>query len=91
MIWRIAGFVSVPQGCGATANSPEIVGMKRACEAGPDARKYSALRSARARELFFCAICCFGDGPGPAYALEEVEPEDAIMRRFSKQAMSLGH
>jgi len=56
----------------------------------PDARKYSAFEEAGGEPGNVFLRDLLETVPAPAIAVEEVEPVDAIMRRFSTQAMSLG-
>src|SRR5579859_4841683 len=85
-----AGLYRFRKGAELHANSPEVVRRLHAHVKAPDAKKYSAFEE-------------LADAQGPVFLrdlletvvsdpipLQEVEPLDSIVRRFSTQAMSLG-
>src|SRR5882724_4748368 len=85
-----AGLYRFRNGAELHANSPEVVRRLHAHVKAPDAKKYSAFEE-------------LADAQGPVFLrdlletvvsdpipLQEVEPLDSIVRRFSTQAMSLG-
>src|ERR1700676_1795697 len=85
-----AGLFRFRKGAELHANSPEIVRRLHAHVRPPDPGKYAAFEE-------------LAENPGPVFLrdlletvpsspvpVEEVEPLDAIVRRFSTQAMSLG-
>jgi len=85
-----AGLYRFRKGAELHANSPEIVRRMHAHVKAPDARKYSAFEELAETQGTVFLRDLLETVPAPAIALEEVEPVDAIMRRFSTQAMSLG-
>src|SRR5882672_8592265 len=85
-----AGLYRFRKGAELHANSPEIVRRMHAHEKAPDARKYSAFEELAESQGTVFLRDLLETVPAPAIAVEEVEPVDAIMRRFSTQAMSLG-
>jgi len=85
-----AGLYRFRNGAELHANSPEVVRRLHAHVKAPDAKKYRAFEE-------------LADAQGPVFLrdlletvvsdpipLQEVEPLDSIVRRFSTQAMSLG-
>src|SRR5438876_2431542 len=85
-----AGLYRFRNGAELHANSPEVVRRLHAHVKAPDAKKYSAFEELAAaqgpvflRDLLETVV----SDPIP---LQEVEPLDSIVRRFSTQAMSLG-
>lgn len=85
-----AGLYRFRKGAELHANSPEVVRRLHAHVKAPDAKKYSAFEE-------------LADAQGPVFLrdlletvvsdpipLQEVEPLESIVRRFSTQAMSLG-
>src|SRR3982075_2880806 len=85
-----AGLYRFRKGAELHANSPEIVRRMHAHVKAPDARKYSAFEELAENQGTVFLRDLLETVPAPAIAVEEVEPVDAIMRRFSTQAMSLG-
>src|SRR6267154_2494669 len=85
-----AGLYRFRKGAELHANSPEIVRRMHAHVKAPDARKYSAFEELAESQGTVFLRDLLETVPAPAIAVEEVEPVDAIMRRFSTQAMSLG-
>jgi len=85
-----AGLYRFRKGAELHANSPEVVRRLHAHVKAPDAKKYSAFEE-------------LADAQGPVFLrdlletvvsdpipVQEVEPLESIVRRFSTQAMSLG-
>ena len=72
------------------ANSPEIVRRMHAHVKAPDAGKFSAFEELAESQGTVFLRDLLETVPAPAVAVEDVEPVEAIMRRFSTQAMSLG-
>jgi glutamate synthase (NADPH/NADH) large chain/glutamate synthase (ferredoxin) len=85
-----AGLYRFRKGAELHANSPEIVRRMHAHVKAPDAQKYSAFEELAESQGTVFLRDLLETVPAPAIAVEEVEPVDAIMRRFSTQAMSLG-
>src|ERR1700704_3166200 len=85
-----AGLYRFRKGAELHANSPEIVRRMHAHVKAPDARKYSAFEELAESQGTVFLRDLLETVPAPAIAVDEVEPVDAIMRRFSTQAMSLG-
>src|SRR5712671_3701085 len=85
-----AGLYRFRKGAELHANSPEIVRRMHAHVKAPDARKCSAFEELAENQGTVFLRDLLETVPAPAIAVEEVEPVDAIMRRFSTQAMSLG-
>src|SRR6267378_558236 len=85
-----AGLYRFRKGAELHANSPEIVRRMHAHVKAPDARKFSAFEELAESQGTVFLRDLLETVPAPAIAVEEVEPVDAIMRRFSTQAMSLG-
>jgi glutamate synthase domain-containing protein 2/glutamate synthase domain-containing protein 3 len=72
------------------ANSPEIVRRMHAHVKAPDAGKFSAFEELAESQGTVFLRDLLETVPAPAVAVEDVEQVEAIMRRFSTQAMSLG-
>src|SRR6195256_4368213 len=85
-----AGLYRFRKGAELHANSPELVRRLHAHVRAPDAQKYSALEELAERQGTVFLRDLLETVPAPAIAVDEVEPVDAIMKRFSTQAMSLG-
>jgi glutamate synthase domain-containing protein 2/glutamate synthase domain-containing protein 1/glutamate synthase domain-containing protein 3 len=85
-----AGLYRFRKGAELHANSPEIVRRMHAHVKAPDAGKYSAFEELAESQGTVFLRDLLETVPAPPVAVEEVEPVDAIMRRFSTQAMSLG-
>jgi glutamate synthase (ferredoxin) len=85
-----AGLYRFRKGAELHANSPEIVRRMHAHVKAPDAAKFSAFEELAESQGTVFLRDLLETVPAPPVAVEEVEPVDAIMRRFSTQAMSLG-
>jgi glutamate synthase (NADPH/NADH) large chain/glutamate synthase (ferredoxin) len=85
-----AGLYRFRKGAELHANSPEIVRRMHAHVKAPDAGKFSAFEELAESQGTVFLRDLLETVPSPAVAVEEVEPVDAIVRRFSTQAMSLG-
>jgi len=85
-----AGLYRFRKGAELHANSPEIVRRMHAHVRAPDAGKFSAFEELAESQGTVFLRDLLETVPAPPVALEEVEPIDAIVRRFSTQAMSLG-
>jgi glutamate synthase domain-containing protein 2/glutamate synthase domain-containing protein 1/glutamate synthase domain-containing protein 3 len=85
-----AGLYRFRKGAELHANSPEIVRRMHAHVKAPDAGKFSAFEELAESQGTVFLRDLLETVPSPPVALEEVEPVDAIVRRFSTQAMSLG-
>ena len=85
-----AGLYRFRKGAELHANSPEIVRRMHAHVKAPDSGKFSAFEELAESQGTVFLRDLLETVPGPAVALEEVEPVDSIVRRFSTQAMSLG-
>jgi glutamate synthase domain-containing protein 2/glutamate synthase domain-containing protein 3 len=85
-----AGLYRFRKGAELHANSPEVVRRLHAHVRAPDARKYSAFEElAEARGPVFLRDL-LDTIPDTKIPLDEVEPLESIVKRFSTQAMSLG-
>ena len=85
-----AGLYRFRKGAELHATSPEVVRRLHAFAKAPSAKQYSAFEElAETQETVFLRdlLDTVPDTPVP---LEEVEPVEAIVKRFSTQAMSLG-
>jgi glutamate synthase domain-containing protein 2/glutamate synthase domain-containing protein 1/glutamate synthase domain-containing protein 3 len=85
-----AGLYRFRKGAELHANSPEIVRRMHAHVRAPEAGKFSAFEELAESQGTVFLRDLLETVPAPPVALEEVEPVDAIVRRFSTQAMSLG-
>ena len=85
-----AGLYRFRKGAELHANSPEIVRRLHAHVKTPDAGKFSAFEELAESQGTVFLRDLLETVPAPPVAVEEVEPVDAILRRFSTQAMSLG-
>jgi glutamate synthase (ferredoxin) len=85
-----AGLYRFRKGAELHANSPEIVRRMHAHVRAPDAGKFSAFEELAETQGTVFLRDLLETVPAPPVAVEEVEPVDAIVRRFSTQAMSLG-
>jgi glutamate synthase (ferredoxin) len=85
-----AGLYRFRKGAELHANSPEIVRRMHAHVKAPDAGKFSAFEELAESQGTVFLRDLLETVPSPPVALEEVEPVDSIVRRFSTQAMSLG-
>ena len=85
-----AGLYRFRKGAELHANSPEVVRRLHAHVRAPEAGKYSAFEElAEAQGTVFLRDL-LDTIPEAAVPLEEVEPLESILKRFSTQAMSLG-
>jgi glutamate synthase (NADPH/NADH) large chain/glutamate synthase (ferredoxin) len=85
-----AGLYRFRKGAELHANSPELVRRMHAHVRAPDAQKYSALEELAERHGTVFLRDLLDIVPGTPVAMEEVEPIEAVLKRFSTQAMSLG-
>ena len=85
-----AGLYRFRKGAELHANSPEIVRRMHAHVKAPDARKFSAFEELAESQGTVFLRDLLETVPAPPVSVGEVEPVEAIMRRFSTQAMSLG-
>jgi glutamate synthase (ferredoxin) len=85
-----AGLYRFRKGAELHANSPEIVRRLHAHVKAPDAGKFSAFEELAESQGAIFLRDLLETTPSPPVAVDEVEPVDAIVRRFSTQAMSLG-
>jgi glutamate synthase domain-containing protein 2/glutamate synthase domain-containing protein 3 len=85
-----AGLYRFRKGAELHANSPEIVRRMHAHVKAPDAGKFSAFEELAESQGTVFLRDLLETVPAPPVAVEEVEPVEAIVRRFSTQAMSLG-
>jgi glutamate synthase domain-containing protein 2/glutamate synthase domain-containing protein 1/glutamate synthase domain-containing protein 3 len=85
-----AGLYRFRKGAELHANSPEIVRRMHAHVRAPEAAKFSAFEELAESQGTVFLRDLLETVPAPPIALEEVEPVDSIVRRFSTQAMSLG-
>ena len=85
-----AGLYRFRKGAELHANSPEIVRRMHAHVRAPEAGKFSAFEELAENQGAVFLRDLLETVPAPPVAVEEVEPVDAIVRRFSTQAMSLG-
>src|SRR6202162_2818770 len=85
-----AGLYRFRKGAELHANSPELVRRMHAHVRAPDAKKYSALEELAERQGTVFLRDLLDIVPGTPVAMEEVEPVESVLKRFSTQAMSLG-
>jgi glutamate synthase domain-containing protein 2/glutamate synthase domain-containing protein 1/glutamate synthase domain-containing protein 3 len=85
-----AGLYRFRKGAELHANSPELVRRMHAHVRAPDAKKYSALEELAERQGTVFLRDLLDIVPGTPIAVEEVEPAESVLKRFSTQAMSLG-
>ncbi len=85
-----AGLYRFRKGAELHANSPEIVRRMHAHVRAPEAGKFAAFEELAESQGTVFLRDLLETVPAPPIALEEVEPVDSIVRRFSTQAMSLG-
>jgi glutamate synthase domain-containing protein 2/glutamate synthase domain-containing protein 1/glutamate synthase domain-containing protein 3 len=85
-----AGLFRFRKGAELHANSPEIVRRLHAHVRAPDAGKYAAFEELAENHGPIFLRDLLETVPSSPVPVEEVEPLDAIVRRFSTQAMSLG-
>jgi len=85
-----AGLYRFRKGAELHANSPEIVRRMHAHVRAPEAGKFSAFEELAESQGTVFLRDLLETVPAPPVAVEEVEPVESIVRRFSTQAMSLG-
>ncbi|HLZ91592.1 MAG TPA: glutamate synthase large subunit [Candidatus Acidoferrum sp.] len=85
-----AGLYRFRKGAELHANSPEIVRRMHAHVRAPEAGKFSAFEELAESQGTVFLRDLLETVPAPPVAIEQVEPVEAIVRRFSTQAMSLG-
>jgi glutamate synthase (ferredoxin) len=85
-----AGLYRFRKGAELHANSPEIVRRLHAHVRAPDAQKYSAFEELAERQGTIFLRDLLQTAGSDAVPLEEVEPSEVVLKRFSTQAMSLG-
>src|SRR5712691_9322532 len=85
-----AGLYRFRKGAELHANSPEIVRRMHAHVRAPESGKFSAFEELAENNGTVFLRDLLETVPAPPVPIEEVEPADAIVRRFSTQAMSLG-
>ena len=85
-----SGLYRFRKGAELHANSPEIVRRLHAHVRAPDARKYSAFEELAELQGPIFLRDLLDTIPDTAVPLDEVEPLESIVKRFSTQAMSLG-
>src|SRR6267143_660678 len=85
-----AGLYRFRKGAELHANSPEIVRRLHAHVRAPEEQKYSAFEELTEHQGPVFLRDLLETVPGTPIGIEEVEPLDSILRRFSTQAMSLG-
>jgi len=85
-----AGLYRFRKGAELHANSPEIVRRLHAHVRAPQPEKYNAFEELAETNGTVFLRDLLETIPYPPVPLDEVEPSDAIVRRFSTQAMSLG-
>ncbi len=84
------GLYRFRKGAELHANSPEFIRRMHAHVKQPDAEHYTALEDLRKSAGTTFLRDLLEMLPEQAVALEEVEPLESILKRFSTQAMSLG-
>src|SRR5216684_2033166 len=85
-----AGLYRFRKGAELHANSPEIVRRMHAHVRAPEAGKFSAFEELAESQGTVFLRDLLETVPSTPVAVEEVEPVESIVRRFSTQAMSLG-
>jgi glutamate synthase domain-containing protein 2/glutamate synthase domain-containing protein 3 len=85
-----AGLYRFRKGAELHANSPEIVRRMHAHVRAPESGKYAAFEELAESNGTVFLRDLLETVPATPVAVEEVEPVDSIVRRFSTQAMSLG-
>src|SRR6201998_3729241 len=85
-----AGLYRFRKGAELHAHSPGIVRRMHAHVRAPQAGKFSAFEELAESQGTVFLRDLLETVPAPPVAVEEVEPVEAIVRRFSTQAMSLG-
>src|SRR6202140_455134 len=85
-----SGLYRFRKGAELHANSPEIVRRMHAHVRAPESGKFAAFEELAESQGTVFLRDLLETVPAPPIPLEEVEPVDSIVRRFSTQAMSLG-
>ena len=85
-----AGLYRFRKGAELHANSPEIVRRLHAHIRAPESKKYAAFEELSEQQDAIFLRDLLEATPEEPVALEEVEPVESILARFSTQAMSLG-
>ena len=85
-----AGLYRFRKGAELHANSPEIVRRLHAHVKAPDAKKYSAFEELAENQGTIFLRDLLDIVPSAPVGIEEVEPAESILKKFSTQAMSLG-
>jgi glutamate synthase (ferredoxin) len=85
-----SGLYRFRKGAELHANSPEVVRRLHAHVRAPDAKKYSAFEQLAELQGPVFLRDLLDTTPDTAVPLDEVEPLESIVKRFSTQAMSLG-
>lgn len=85
-----AGLYRFRKGAELHATSPEVVRRLHAFVKAPSAKQYSVFEELAETQGTIFLRDLLETTPEPAVPLEEVEPVEAIVKRFSTQAMSLG-
>jgi len=85
-----AGLYRFRKGAELHANSPEMIRRLHAHLRAPEEQKYSAFEELTESRGPVFLRDLLETVPGTPIGIEEVEPLDSILRRFSTQAMSLG-
>jgi glutamate synthase (NADPH/NADH) large chain/glutamate synthase (ferredoxin) len=85
-----AGLYRFRKGAELHANSPEVLRRLHSFVKAPEAKKYSAFEELAESQGPIFLRDLLETAPDAPVALDEVESRDAILRRFSTQAMSLG-
>src|SRR5271168_2783437 len=85
-----SGLYRFRKGAELHANSPEVLRRLHAFVKAPEAKKFSAFEELAEGQGPIFLRDLLETPPDAPVPLEEVESSDAILRRFSTQAMSLG-
>src|SRR5271154_4564144 len=85
-----SGLYRFRKGAELHANSPEVLRRLHAFVKAPEAKKFSAFEELAEGQGSIFLRDLLETPPDAPVPLEEVESSDAILRRFSTQAMSLG-
>ena len=85
-----AGLYRFRKGAELHATSPEVVRRLHAFVKAPSAKQYSVFEELAETQGTIFLRDLLDTVPDAAIPLEEVEPVEAIVKRFSTQAMSLG-
>jgi glutamate synthase (NADPH/NADH) large chain/glutamate synthase (ferredoxin) len=85
-----SGLFRFRKGAELHASSPEVVRRMHAHVRAPDAKKFSAFEELADRQGTVFLRDLLDTIPDVAVPLDEVEPLESIVKRFSTQAMSLG-